>query len=74
MKNKFIAQAGSGNTVRVYDTTTGALYRTINVDGIIISQPIMMECEMTVTVQCGIAKIIKLYNVSTGSLKKSMPI
>jgi hypothetical protein len=74
MTKKFIAQTGSNNTVKVYNASTGALHRVINVDGTIISQPIVMESEMTITVQQGTAKVIKMYNINSGSLKKSMPI
>jgi hypothetical protein len=74
MTKKFIAQAGSNNTVRVYDASTGALHRIFNFDGNIVSQPIVMESEMTVTVQQGIFKTIKIYNVINGSLKKSISI
>ena len=74
MTKKFTAQFGSNNTVRVYDATSGSLHRIINVDGKIVSQPIIMENELSVTVQNGVFNTIKIYNVNNGSLKKSIPI
>jgi hypothetical protein len=74
MTKKFIAQTGSNNTVRVYDANTGTLHRIINVDGEIVSQPIVMESELSVTVRTGSYRTVKMYNVNSGSLKKSMPI
>jgi hypothetical protein len=74
MTKKFIAQTGSNNTIRVYNADTGALHRIFSVDGNIVSQPVVMESEMTVTVQQGIFKTIKIYNVNNGSLKKNIPI
>lgn len=74
MTKKFIVQAGNNNTVRVFDAVTGVLHRVITVDGQMISQPVVMESEMSVTVQAGDIKIIKMYNLSNGSLKKSIPL
>jgi len=74
MTKKFIAQTGSNNTVKVYDAVTGSLHRIINVSGTIISQPIISESELSVMVQTGLVKTIRLYNISSGSLKNSMPI
>lgn len=73
MTKKFIAQFGSNNTVRVYDASSGTLHKIINVDGKIVSQPIVMENELSVTVQNGIFNTIKIYNINSGSLKKSIP-
>lgn len=74
MTKKFTAQFSSNNTVRVYDATSGSLHRIINVDGKIVSQPIIMENELSVIVQSGMFNVIKIYNVNSGSLKKSIPI
>lgn len=74
MTKRFTAQVGSNNTVRVYDASTGSLHRIINVDGTMISQPIVMESEMSITVQQGKNKTIKMYNLNNGSLKKSIPL
>lgn len=73
MTKKFIAQFGSNNTVRIYDSTSGSLHRIINVDGKILSQPIVMENEISVTVQNGSYTTVKVYNISNGGLKQSIP-
>jgi hypothetical protein len=73
MTKRFTAQFGSNNTVRIYDATSGSLHRIINVDGKIVSQPIIMENEISVTVQNGMFNTIKIYNINNGSLKKSIP-
>lgn len=74
MTKRFTAQFGSNNTVRIYDVTSGALHRIINVDGKIVSQPIIMENELSVTVQNGTFNTVKIYNINNGSLKKSISI
>ena len=38
-QRQFIAQQGSNTTVKVFDATTGQLYRVITVGGNIVSQP-----------------------------------
>jgi len=73
MTKKFIAQTGNNNTVRIYDAQTGTLHRVINVGGSIVSQPVVMESEMSVTVLKGTFKTINMYNLNSGSLKKSIP-
>jgi hypothetical protein len=73
MTKKFIAQTGSNNTVKVFDANTGTLHRVINVDGNIVSPPIIMENELSVSVLKGNVTTIKLYNINSGSLKKSIP-
>jgi len=74
MIKRFTAQTGSNNTIKIFNLTTGALHRIITVDGIIVTQPVVTENDLTVTVQVGGKKIIKLYNVSSGSLKKSISL
>ena len=74
MTKKFIVQTGNNNTVRVFDAATGSLHRVINVDGNIISQPVISENELAVTVKSGTVKTIKMYNLNNGSLKKSIPL
>ena len=73
MTKKFIAQTGSNNTIKIYNADTGTLHRIINVDGNIVSQPIIIESEISVTVLKGNITTIKMYNINSGSLKKSIP-
>ena len=47
----FIAQQGSNTTVKIFDATTGQLYRVITVGGNIVSQPYASGHIMTVTVE-----------------------
>lgn len=74
MKKKFISQIGNNNTVKLFDASTGNLYRIINVDGEITSQPICLENEMYVTVKSGANSSIKFYSLPSGSLKKVQPV
>lgn len=74
MTKRFIPQVGSNNTIKLYDAVSGQLYRVINVDGNIISQPICLDNEMYVTVKQGSTSVIKYYNLPTGNLKKIQPI
>jgi len=74
MKKQFIAQIGSNNTVKLFEVGTGNLYRIINVDGNITSQPICTENEMYVTVTVGGSSVIKFFALPGGGLKKTVPI
>ena len=71
MTKKFIAQAGSNNTVRVYDASTGALHRIFNFDGNIVSPPICTEEDMYVSI-CDAAgnTHIKYYTVPGFNIKR----
>lgn len=74
VEKKFIAQTGPNNTVKIFDAHTGNLYRVINVGGEITSQPIVTESEMMITVRCGGANLLKLFQLPSGGLKKTTPI
>lgn len=74
MTKKFTAQTGNNNTIKIYNADTGTLHRIINVGDKIVSQPIIMENELSVIVQSSTFNTIKIYNVNSGSLKKSIPI
>lgn len=73
MKKQLIPQIGSNNTVKLFDAETGSLYRIINVDGTITSQPICTEGEMFVTVTNGASSVIKFFSLPGGGLKKIVP-
>jgi hypothetical protein len=70
MTKKLIAQLGSNNTVKVFDATSGQLHRVINVDGDIVSPPVCLESEMSITVKRAGGTSIYFYNLPTGSLKR----
>lgn len=70
MTKKLIAQPGSNNTVKLFDATTGQLYKIINIDGEITSPPICLESEMYVSVKKAGGTSIHYYNLPTGSLKR----
>jgi hypothetical protein len=74
MKKKFIPQIGSNNTVRLFDTQSGQLYKIINVGGEIISQPICLDSEMYVTVKSGNATTIRYFSLPGGGLKRVQTI
>lgn len=74
MTKKFIPQIGSNNTVKLFDASSGQLYKVISVDGQIISQPMCVENEMYVTVKRGDHTSMKFYSLPTGSLKKTQPL
>jgi hypothetical protein len=48
MTRKFIAQTGNYNNVKIFDASTGSLYKIINVGGQVMSPPIVIENELTV--------------------------
>ena len=73
MTKKFIAQTGSNNTVKIYNADTGTLHKIINVDGNIVSAPIIMENEVSVSVIQGNVTSNKIYNLSSGGLKRTIP-
>lgn len=71
MKKRFIPQIGNNNTVKIFDASTGQLYKIINVGGEIISQPICLETELYVTIKGSNGKsLIKYFNLPSGSLKR----
>jgi len=72
---QFIAQQGSSTTVKLYDASTGRLYRVITVGGNIVSQPYVSGNVMTVTVEsAGGIKQVKTYSLPHGSLKTTVPV
>ena len=74
MTKRFIPQIGNNNTVKLFDASTGQLYRVISVDGEIISQPVCVESEMYVTVKRGEHTSVKFYSLPNGGLKKTQPL
>lgn len=74
MKKQLIPQIGSNNTIKLFDAETGSLYRIINVEGTITSQPICTEGEMFVTVSNGSTSVIKFFSLPGGGLKKIVPV
>jgi len=74
-KRQFIAQQGSSTTVKIYDASTGRLYRIITVGGNIVSQPYAAGNVMTVTVEsAGGKKQVKTFSLPHGSLKSTVPV
>ncbi len=70
---QFIAQQGSNSTVRIFEASTGKLYRVITVGGNIVSQPYMSGNLMTVTVESAGQKQIKTFSLPGGGLKTTVP-
>ena len=75
-KNRqFIAQQGSNTTVKIFDASTGQLYRVITVGGNIVSQPYAAGHIMTVTVEnAGGQKQVKTFLLPHGGLKSTIPV
>ena len=74
-QKQFIAQQGSNTTVKLYDTSTGQLYRVITVGGNIVSQPYVAGTLMTVTVEnAGNKRQVKTFSLPYGSLKTTIPV
>lgn len=71
MKRKFIPQIGDNNTIKLFEASTGQLYKIVNAGGEITSQPICLETEMYVTIKGpGGKSLIKYFNLPSGSLKR----
>jgi hypothetical protein len=74
-KKNFIAQQSGPRTVKVFDTTTGQLYRIINVGGVIATPPSCTSTELAVGVYTqGKSIVLKTYSVPGFSLKKIIPL
>tara|TARA_R110000824_G_scaffold126356_1_gene285904 strand:- start:55 stop:288 length:234 start_codon:yes stop_codon:yes gene_type:complete len=74
-QRQFIAQQGSNTTVKVFDATTGQLYRVITVGGNIVSQPYASGHIMTVMVDAGAGKkVVKTFSLPHGGLKNIIPV
>ena len=71
---QFIAQQGSNSTVRIFEASTGKLYRVITVGGNIVSQPYISGHIMTVTVESAGKKHVKTFALPHGSLQTSVPV
>jgi len=74
MNKRFIPQIVNNNSIKLFDASTGQLYRVISVDGEIISQPVCVESEMYVTVKRGEHTSVKFYSLPNGGLKKTQPL
>jgi hypothetical protein len=74
MTKRFIAQQGSKGTVRVFDASTGNLYKIINVGGDVVSQPIVTESEMSVMVKSGETNFLKTFTLPSGGLKNTVTL
>ncbi len=72
---QFIAQQGSSSTVKIFEASTGQLYRVITVGGNIVSQPYMSGNLMTVTVESTNGKKqVKTFSLPGGGLKTTVPV
>tara|TARA_R110000824_G_C14930145_1_gene648630 strand:+ start:423 stop:656 length:234 start_codon:yes stop_codon:yes gene_type:complete len=72
---QFIAQQGSTSTVKIFEASTGQLYRVITVGGKIVSAPYASGHFMTVTVEgSGGKKHVKTFSLPHGGLKSTIPV
>ena len=73
-KKIFIAQQGSKTTIKIFDASNGQLYRIITVGGDIVSTPVITDNTVSVTIQAGKKKMIKIFNLPGGGLKSVIPL
>ena len=71
---QFIAQQGSNSTVKIFEASTGQLYRVITVGGNIVSQPYVAGHTLTVTTEMSGKKQIKTFSLPHGSLQTTVPV
>ena len=71
---QFIAQQGSNSTVKIFEASTGQLYRVITVGGSIVSQPYVAGHTLTVTTETGGKKHVKTFSLPHGSLQNTVPV
>ena len=71
---QFIAQQGSNSTVKIFEASTGQLYRVITVGGNIVSQPYVAGHTLTVTTETAGKKQVKTFSLPHGSLQTTLPI
>ena len=69
-----IAQQGSKSTVKIFEASTGQLYRVITVGGNIVSQPYVAGHTLTVTTETAGKKQMKTFSLPHGSLKTTVPV
>lgn len=74
MTKKFTAQTGSNTQVKVFDASTGQLFKIINVGGTITGQPIVTESEMSVAVRSSNKNFMKVFKLPSGSLKQTVSL
>mgnify|MGYP003146322776 CR=1 FL=1 len=63
---QFTAAQGSGNTIKIFDASTGQLCRLITTGGRILSPPIASGGTVVVTVEEGGVSYIKTYSLPSG--------
>lgn len=68
-KKIFTAQLGSGNTIKVFDAETGQLQRVISTGGNVVSSPIVAGDTISVTVEEGSDKYMKIFSLPNGGLR-----
>tara|TARA_R100001129_G_scaffold171836_1_gene142194 strand:- start:6365 stop:6601 length:237 start_codon:yes stop_codon:yes gene_type:complete len=72
---QFIAQQGSNSTVKIFEASTGQLYKVITVGGSIVSQPYVAGHTLTVTTETsGGKKHVKTFSLPHGSLQTTVPV
>tara|TARA_R100000995_G_scaffold65058_2_gene34121 strand:- start:214 stop:444 length:231 start_codon:yes stop_codon:yes gene_type:complete len=71
---QFIAQQGSNSTVKIFEASTGQLYRVITVGGNIVSQPYVAGSTLTVTTEMSGKKQVKTFSLPHGSLQSTIPV
>jgi len=72
MRKRLIASTGPNNTIKLFEAETGQLFRMINVNEDISSQPICTETEVFVTVTTSSGKQqIKYYGLPGGNLLRT---
>lgn len=73
-KKIFIAQQGSGSTIKIFNAETGRLHRIISTGGTIVSTPVVTGSVVTVTVESGGSRMVKTFSLPNGGLKTTTVI
>jgi len=73
-KRRFIPTQQGEKSIRVFDATTGQLYKIITVGGKITGQPICTETELYVQIEKGNKQFLEYYKLPSVSLTRVIPI
>ena len=71
-KRRFTVTTGPNNSIRLYESDSGRLFRTINVGQQITSQPIATEGEVFVTVETASGPQVNYYGLPGGNLIRTV--
>lgn len=73
-KRKFIAHIGNNNTIKIFVSETGQLFRVLTIQGKVTTPPVCTDTELTVGVKTPTGDQMLTYSIPSFSLKKTVTL